>query len=150
MPPFRTQRRVEFHHTDAAGIAHFSAFFQFMEEAEHELLRSLDLSVLVRNAEGALSWPRVNATCEFHGAVRFEDVLDVVVRLERLGERSATYGFTFAHAGRLVATGRLVSVCCRLAEGQPPQSVDVPDWIRQRLHAAIGEDTTAPPDSKKA
>ncbi len=37
--PFYSSRRVEFCHTDAAGIMHFSVFFQFMEQVEHEMLR---------------------------------------------------------------------------------------------------------------
>ena len=37
--PFVARRRVEFRDTDAAGIAHFSTFFVWMESAEHELLR---------------------------------------------------------------------------------------------------------------
>src|SRR3984893_8862096 len=44
--PYRTTRRVEFRDTDAAGIAHFSAFFFYMESVEHEFLRSLGLSVV--------------------------------------------------------------------------------------------------------
>ena len=42
---FKTERRVEFRDTDAAGIVHFSVFFAYMEQAEHEFLRSLGLSV---------------------------------------------------------------------------------------------------------
>ncbi|WP_231612238.1 acyl-CoA thioesterase [Novipirellula galeiformis] len=43
---YTTQRRVEFRDTDAAGIVHFSAFFPLMESAEHEMLRSLGISVM--------------------------------------------------------------------------------------------------------
>ena len=43
--PFIMRRRVEFRDTDAAGIAHFSVFFPWMEQAEHEVLRQLGLSV---------------------------------------------------------------------------------------------------------
>ena len=43
--PFHTSRFVEFADTDMAGIMHFSAFFRYMEAAEHELLRSLGFSV---------------------------------------------------------------------------------------------------------
>ena len=43
--PFHTTRFVEFSDTDMAGIVHFSAFFKYMEAAEHELLRSLGFSV---------------------------------------------------------------------------------------------------------
>ena len=43
-PGFRYSRRVQFSETDLAGIAHFSAFFRFMEEAEHALWRAAGLS----------------------------------------------------------------------------------------------------------
>jgi len=130
--PFTVQRRVEFCETDAAGIAHFSVFFQYMEQAEHALLRSLGTSVLMRDGEGHLSWPRVSAHCDYRGAVRFEDVLDVQVRVQRLGEKSVTYGFSFLLAGQVVAEGSLVAVCCHVStEGL--QSLPIPDSIRQAL-----------------
>jgi hypothetical protein len=37
--PFHTSRFVEFSDTDMAGIMHFSAYFRYMEAAEHELRR---------------------------------------------------------------------------------------------------------------
>jgi len=43
--PFQTSRLVEFHDTDMAGIMHFASFFIYMESAEHELYRSLGLSI---------------------------------------------------------------------------------------------------------
>lgn len=42
---FHWRRRVEFSETDMAGIAHFSSFIIYMEQAEHALLRSLGTSV---------------------------------------------------------------------------------------------------------
>src|SRR5688500_19512637 len=74
---FRTTRRVEFCDTDAAGILHFSAFFQLMEQAEHELLRSVGLSVVMSDAEGKISWPRASAKCDFRSAVHFEEELAI-------------------------------------------------------------------------
>ncbi len=41
---FRTKRRIEFAETDMAGIVHFSNYFRYMEETEHEFLRSLGLT----------------------------------------------------------------------------------------------------------
>ena len=61
MQPEIVHRRVEFRDTDAAGLAHFSTYFTFMEEAEHEFLRRRGLSVLMHDADGPLSWPRVAA-----------------------------------------------------------------------------------------
>lgn len=136
---YRTTRRVEFRDTDAAGIVHFSAFFNYMEEVEHEFLRSLGLSVLMRDAEGVLSWPRVAASCQYQSAVQFEDVLDVELRPQRVGEKSVTYGFSFAHQGRPVAQGELTAVCCRMEAGAAPRSVSIPAAILSKLSDATCE-----------
>jgi 4-hydroxybenzoyl-CoA thioesterase/acyl-CoA thioester hydrolase len=130
---FRATRRVEFRDTDAAGIIHFSRFFTFMEEVEHEFLRSLGLSVLWRDGEGPISWPRVSATCDISGTVRFEDELDVELHVERLGEKSVTYACKFEHGGRAIATGKVTAVCCRLNPGQVLQSIPIPAEWREKL-----------------
>ena len=130
---FRTTRRVEFRDTDAAGIMHFSAFFNYMEQVEHEFLRHLGMSVLTRDDEGAISWPRVSAGCDYTGAVRFEDVLDVELQIVRRGEKSMTYGFLFSHDARPVAAGQLTTVCCRLDGKAPPRSIEIPAWIVAKL-----------------
>jgi 4-hydroxybenzoyl-CoA thioesterase/acyl-CoA thioester hydrolase len=131
--PFRTTRRVEFCDTDAAGIIHFTALFEYMEQAEHELLRSRDLSVFMNDDAGIISWPRVAAKCEFQSAARFEDVLDVEVRILRLGEKSVTYAFRLSLEGADVATGEMTSVCCRMTDQAPPQPIAIPAWFREKL-----------------
>lgn len=133
--PFRTTRRVEFHHTDAAGIVHFSQFFLYMEEVEHEFLRSRGLSVMMRDAEGVLSWPRVSARCDYTSTVKFEDLLDVELEISRLGEKSATFAFRFAHQGREVAVGQVTTVCCRIEPDGTPRSIAIPAEIREKLTA---------------
>ena len=126
-------RRVEFRDTDAAGIMHFSAFFIYMEEAEHELLRSVGLSVMSRDAVGAISWPRVSVHCDYRSAVRFEDPLTIEVTIEKLGQKSITYGFAFQSQGRPVATGSVTAVCCRLNPDGTIHSIPIPDDVRAKL-----------------
>ena len=133
--PFRTTRRVEFCDTDAAGILHFSAFFQLMEQAEHELLRSVGLSVVMSDPQGKISWPRVSTKCDFRSAVHFEEELAIDVSIGQLGTKSVTYAFAVTCAGRDVAAGEITSVCCRIREGEPPQPIEIPDWFRQKLSA---------------
>ena len=125
--PFRTTRRIEFADTDMAGIAHFTSFFRYMEEAEHAFLRSLGLSVMMHDPEGQISWPRVNATCDFKAPVWFEQVLDVELSIARRGRSSITYQFTFTCEDRLIAEGQITAVCCRIIAGQPPASIPLPD-----------------------
>jgi 4-hydroxybenzoyl-CoA thioesterase/acyl-CoA thioester hydrolase len=134
---FRTTRRVEFRDTDMAGIMHFSAFFTMLESVEHEFLRSLGLSVVMSDERGQLGWPRVSATCDFKGAVKFEDVLDIELSIARLGEKSVTYQFAVDHTGQRIAEGKIVAVCCRLRQGEKLQAVPIPDPIVSRLSAFV-------------
>ncbi len=131
--PFLTTRRVEFSDTDAAGIVHFARFFVFMESAEHEMLRSVGLSVLQAEGEHHISWPRVAVQCEYQRSAEFEDLLTVETVVERIGEKSITYSFRFLRVEELLATGKTTAVCCRIERGQPPRSIPIPAPIRAKL-----------------
>jgi len=131
--PFRTSRLVEFHDTDMAGIMHFASFFHYMESAEHELIRSLGLSVHSQIDGQTLSFPRVAAACQYHSPARSEDVLDIAVGLTRIGRKSLHYQFEFTLAGREVASGKITSVCCRVEPGQPLVSVPLPTTVKEQL-----------------
>ena len=134
MSAFTATRRVEFRDTDAAGIMHFASFFPLMESVEHEFLRSLGLSVMAKDDSGPFSWPRVNAQCDFQGAVRFENVLTVTLSISRLGTKSVTYQFDVRHDNRPVATGSMTAVCCRLpSAGSTLQSIPIPEAIAEKL-----------------
>ncbi len=133
---FKTTRRVEFRDTDAACMAHFSMFFVYMEQAEHELLRHLGLSVHAADTDGPISFPRVAARCDYQRAVKFEDVLEIEVAIVRLGKKSVTYEFNFTHDGRPVASGQTTTVCCRLTNDGLPKSISIPDWMLQKLAPA--------------
>jgi acyl-CoA thioester hydrolase len=126
-------RRVEFRDTDAAGIVHFSRFFTLMEESEHELLRHLGMSVMQPDGDGKVTWPRVSANCDFRGSARFEEELQIEVRIERIGEKSVTYAFRFLNGGQMIAEGNLVAVCCRMLPGKPLTSIPIPAEIRTKL-----------------
>src|SRR6056297_3378451 len=129
MAAFRTHRRVEFRDTDAAGIVHFSAFFPMMESAEHEMLRELGIAVMPAASDkiDPVTWPRVSASCDYLSAARFEDMLEMKVGVEKVGETSVLYAFDFTCGDRPVARGTLTVVCCRLAQGGRLSKVDIPD-----------------------
>ena len=130
---FHTRRRIEFADTDMAGIVHFANFFRFMESAEQEFLRSLGLAVSLKWVGQAMGFPRVAASCDFARPARFEDVLDVAVRIHNLGRKSVTYSFEFSKDGQPVARGQVSTVCCRVFGDHQFESIEIPDGIRQRL-----------------
>ena len=134
-----TRRRVEFRDTDAAGIVHFSAFFFWMESAEHELLRTAGVPVVDRRPDGVdASWPRVSASCDYVSAVRFGDELTIVASVAQIGRTSITYAFEFRQAERLVAKGRVVAVRCLMHPGRKPEAVLIPHEIIARLEPFRG------------
>ncbi len=140
MLSFTATRRVEFRDTDAAGIMHFASFFPLMESVEHEFLRFLGLSVMTQDETGPISWPRVNAQCDFKGAVRFEDVLTISLSISRLGAKSVTYQFNIRHDDRPVATGNITAVCCRLPViGDTLRSIPIPVAVAEKMRPYCSE-----------
>lgn len=130
--PFVTSRQVEFRDTDAAGIMHFASIMGIMEEAEHEFLRHVELPLFRPSQLGAVSWPRVSATCDFKNPARFEDTLDIAVSVQRIGKRSVTYHFGIARAGEAIADGSMTAVCCVLGS-DGLKSTDVPEDVVAKL-----------------
>lgn len=142
------ERRVEFCDTDMAGIVHFTAFFRYMEAAEHELLRSVGLAVEYRDGERTLGWPRVSCSFEFKAPLRFGDVATVRIGLADMGRRSLTYvADVFGEGGRLTATGRSTCACCQLADGTV-RAVDLPDAVRTRLTPYLLSSAPGGPDAR--
>ena len=134
--PFVYSQRVEFRDADAAGVAHFSAFFIWMEEAEHAALRNIGTSVVAKRDGITMSWPRVAAKCDYKSPVRFEDLLEVHVSIEKLGTRSVTYRFVFYSGDRELAVGTITTVCCQLVDGKWT-SADIPSDIRAKLESLV-------------
>jgi len=124
---FVTQRRVEFSHTDMAGIIHFSNYYFYMEEAEHEFFRSLGLSIMKKQSDDVvIGWPRISANCTFEAPVRFEDVLDIHVNVERKGVKSLTIRYEFFCGEKRVAHGRMKTACCLCRHDAPLESIPIP------------------------
>ncbi len=127
------RRRVEFRDTDMAGIVHFSVFFAYMEESEHEFLRSIGLGVFSERDGVTISWPRVAASCNYRAAIRFEDEIEVQVALKRIGSTSLTYDHQILRQSELVADGSVTAVCCQLPPGERPLPMEIPREFLDRL-----------------
>ena len=133
--PFHTTRRVEFGDTDMAGIVHFANFFRYMEAAETAFLRSLGGSVKLEWEGRTIGFPRVSASCDYLQPAFFEDVLDIEVRIDKIGRKSATYSFDFSRSGTFLAKGKVTSVCC-LTGVYPIHSIEIPESFRVLLEKA--------------
>jgi 4-hydroxybenzoyl-CoA thioesterase/acyl-CoA thioester hydrolase len=103
-----------------------------MESAEHELLAAAGTAVHFEHEGELLGFPRRAASCDYRSPARLGDVLDIHVRVTRKGTSSMAYDFTFTCGDRLVARGRLASVCCVLGGGRP-RPVPIPAFLAEQL-----------------
>lgn len=122
-----------------AGIVHFSNFFAYMEQAEHAFLRSIDLGVICTIDDVKISWPRVNANCNYRQSIKFEEMIDVVVSVSRIGTKSVTYDFKFFRDETPVADGSITAVCCLFEHGKKPESVPVPEKFIEKIKPFLNE-----------
>ena len=131
---FETHRRVEFCETDMAGIVHFSNFYRWMEQVEHDFFRSLGLTI-VNHQEGGqvIGWPRVSANCRFESPIKYDDIIDVKLTVQRIGLKSITYDVHFSTQGRAVAKGTIKTVCCVIDHDRGLRSVEIPEEYTSQL-----------------
>ena len=136
---FKVVRRVEFSDTDMAGIVHYSNFFRFMETAEHAFFRSLGFSVVTRQLDPPVGWPRVHATCDFRRPLHFEDEVEIHMLVARKKSKSLTYQFRFRKLNAIepyeVARGSLTVVCVRHNKGKM-KAAKIPKTIAGKIKVA--------------
>ncbi|TWT46956.1 1,4-dihydroxy-2-naphthoyl-CoA hydrolase [Thalassoglobus neptunius] len=131
MAEFIARRRVEFANTDMAGIVHFSNFYRWMEEAEHEYFRSLGLTIMQKRPDGSyIGWPRVSASCHFEAPAFHEDELEIRLRVERIGYKSLTFYAEFFRGDKRLAHGRMKTACCICGIEGTLESIRIPDEYR--------------------
>jgi 4-hydroxybenzoyl-CoA thioesterase/acyl-CoA thioester hydrolase len=136
---YQTSRRVEFRDTDTAGIVHFSNFFAYMEQAEHEFLRSIG-QPLIGDLDGQrFSWPRVAANCNYRNAIRFEEIIDIELVVSKVGTKSITYDFLITRDETHIADGSITAVCCLINHGQKPESIEIPPAFVEAVSPYLAE-----------
>ena len=106
-----------------------------MEEAEHAFYRSLGSAAFQRTDEGFVGMPRVAASLEFVGPVRYGDEVDVRLVLREKRTKVLRYDAEIAKVGgEVVARGGMTVVCARRDHGDPEWSgTELPSELLERL-----------------
>jgi acyl-CoA thioester hydrolase len=133
--PFRyaAYTRVGFSETDAQGVVYYGRYLPYFDLARTEYHRHLGRVTL-----GGVDFAMRATTVEYHAGARFDDLLEVFVRVARIGTTSITY----EHAAYriddesdddlLMATSSATLVCIALDERK---AVAVPEAFRARIAA---------------
>lgn len=140
---FTHRRLVEFADTDLAGIMHFANFLRFVESAEHALFRSLGFRVHTADGHEHQGWPRLEVNCQYLKPARFEETLEVSLRITQLRTSSLTYGFWIFGPGeslQLVAKGTCSIIHVALdAKTHQIRKAPIPAALRHALEKLLAD-----------
>jgi acyl-CoA thioester hydrolase len=136
LPPFRFSAfmRVGFDETDAQAVVYYGRYLPYFDRARVEYQRHLGL---LHGLPAGLEFVMRRSAQEYEAPARFDDLLEVFVRVERIGRTSITYDHAAYRVADdaedvLMATAKATLVCIDLAERR---SVPVPDAFRERVAA---------------
>jgi acyl-CoA thioester hydrolase len=135
-PPFRyaAYTRVAFSDTDAQGVVYYGRYLPYFDLARTEYHRMLG-SAAPERAEFVVRASSV----EYRAPARFDDLLEVFVRIARIGRTSVTYeyaAYEVDEADTLMVTATQVVVLIDLDDRG---TVPVPDRVRASVSAFEGE-----------
>ena len=117
-PPFRyaAYQRVGFSETDAQGVVYYGRYMPYFDVARTEYHRHLG-----RVTVGDVDFAMRAVTVEYVAGARFDDLLEIFVRTERIGTTSITYDHAAYRIDEddgdvLMATAKATLVCIALDE----------------------------------
>jgi acyl-CoA thioester hydrolase len=128
-PPFRFAHRlrVGYDETDAQGIVYYGRYMPYFDLARTEFHRHLGRTHL-----GDVDFAMRAVVVEYVAGAEFDDLLEVFVRVERIGRTSITYDHA-AHRvddDKLMATAKATLVCIALDERR---AVPIPAAFRTQI-----------------
>ena len=86
-----------------------------------------------RTRDTEIGWPRVSASFEFFKALRFEDELDIRIRIVGRTAKTFDYQVIVERSGEVAAIGRITSICVSKKPGEPLKAIDIPAEIAARF-----------------
>ena len=136
-PPFKYSAltRVGFSDTDAQGIVYYGRYLPYFDSARVEYPRHLDmLETQPRDVEFVMR----ASTIEYLAPARFDDLIEVFIRVARIGRTSVTYECAaYREDDILMVTASQSLVLVDLDERK---ACAIPDWYREKVGAFEGGD----------
>ncbi len=140
-PPFKYSAiaRVWFSDTDAQGIVYYGRYLPYFDHARTEYHRYLGIvGAWIAGRDFVMRASNV----EYHAPARFDDLLEIFVRLARIGRTSATYECA---AYRMEDDALMVtaSQTLVLVDLTTREAAEIPDSYRETIRVFEGDDLEA-------
>lgn len=131
---FRTEVRVYYEDTDAAGIVYYANYFRFIERGRTEFLRALGHDQNTLMQEGVAFAVR-SASAEFIKPARLDDLLTVETAVASLGRAQMSFAQRVLRGGELLLDAKIRVACIDPARGRP---IPMPRHLHEQLSALPG------------
>ena len=123
-PAFRLPVRVYWEDTDAGGIVFYANYLKFFERARTEWLRAKGYSQERLRTETGSAFIVTDTSVRYLRPARLDDLLDVTVAVQRLGQASMSVAQQAWRAGaggrnELLAEGTIRIGCVELGTFRP-------------------------------
>jgi YbgC/YbaW family acyl-CoA thioester hydrolase len=119
-------RRLRWADADAAGRLHFPRIFEIVEEAESELVRSINWPM---NRSMGYDFPRVHIECNFRRVLSLDDPFRMRLTVGKLGRTSIRYDYQVLNESDEVAIEGTMTLVT-LKDGKP---AEIPESLRAAL-----------------
>lgn len=125
---FSTDVRVRLAETDALGVVYYGQYFTYFDLSRLEMLRAAGVTNELLKNKG-FGFVAAEASCRYRASARFDDVLSLRVKVEKMGTSSVTYAHEITKGRELIAEGRVTDVL--VADGGRPSKI--PEELRTML-----------------
>jgi acyl-CoA thioester hydrolase len=127
---FRHPLRVRWAEVDRQGIVFNGHYLTFFDVGITEYWRAIGYpypdALLAAGADTFV----VKATVEYHAPAQYDDVLDVLVRVGRIGRSSMQFLLEIERAGQRLISGEVIYV---IADAATRKSMSVPAFLREAI-----------------
>jgi acyl-CoA thioester hydrolase len=125
---FHTETRVRLSETDALGVVYYGQFLTYFDIARLEMLRKAGITARFLKSRG-VGFVAGESVCRYLSSARFDEVLDLGVKVSRVGNSSVEYAHTITRGRTKVAEGKVTDILVGV-DGKPK---GIPDDIRSML-----------------
>jgi acyl-CoA thioester hydrolase len=130
------QVRVRYADTDAMGVVYYANYLAYFEAARVEYIREIGCSYREMEESGVVA-AVTEAHCKYVAPARFDDLLTVHVRIERMRKASMSFSYEVWREadGQLIAEGSTSHACLNRASLRP---TSLPSVFREAVLAFEG------------
>ena len=141
--PFRFPFRVRYAETDAQKMVFFGNYLTYYDTAISEYFRALGYDYANQVRDTGTDFHVVRTCVDYHSPLRYDDEIEVGVRVARLGRASLSFALAIFVKGRdePASTGEIVWVN---ADQRTGKSAPAPEALRKLIDA---QGQTAPATS---